>query len=80
MSQEHFPISKINNAGEKLIEKSLTAKRVGFEQISVNILEKIFLRAPEGEIFTVPDERHKLTYENIAKIMKREDLSFLVGK
>ena len=48
--------------------------------VTVDIVREIFKQTPEGGIFTVPSERHKLTYENIAKIMKREDLSFVVGK
>ena len=82
MFQEKAPGAQKQNNDiyEKFVKESLSTKRMGFQDISANIVGKIIEAAPDDGIFTVPDERHKLTYEYVSKVMKREDLKFVIGK
>jgi len=68
------------HTGEEAIEECLTSKQIGFKRISVETVHNILRQAPEGETFTVPDDRYKITYEDYAKDVDRKDLKFVVGE
>ena len=69
-----------SHVGEEAINECLDTKRIGFKEIGVDTVENIVRRAPQDEIFTVPDPRYQETYGALANLMGRKDLKFVVGQ
>ena len=65
---------------EKAIKNALESGKLGYDEISVMAIGKLFLQAPKGRKFQVPSDILKFMYENDAKAVKRKDLKFEVSK
>jgi len=66
--------------GEEQINKCLTTKRIGFDEISQITAGDVFRKATENEVFTVPNENLKILYEDHSMKIGRKDLKFIVGE
>ena len=76
MNEGEFP--KKESYGEEQITECLASKRVGFEEISVIILQELVRKAPQNEAFIVPDKNQETIYEDCANKTGRKDLKFIV--
>ena len=61
---------------EKAIKDALESGKLGYDEISVMAIGKLFVQAPKGTKFEVPNSILKTMYEHDAKAVRRKDLKF----
>jgi hypothetical protein len=60
------------------VGEALESGRLGFDDISVAGTEELFTKAPEGQAFVVPADMNVTAYEDRAKALGRDDITFTV--